>query len=416
MFRRLEWLQNKRDNFFDEAHKNIKYIEHVKPSKYIKEIQKSYWIFLFAISALKAEISGRCLEDQYIFLKKENKSYISTSLNEIYDIVVKQPSIATIAYQRLNLTVKEQLKGALTHITNRKKAYWKEYYKVITEFCGLPLERNAIAFQPGKEGFRLLSDVPRFFERDTSLDDPIDYARISKDDRMIIRVWLPKENKLGRVSLEVQHYSRMGSLFFSPVRQMEDDDYHRTYFNDYISFSPNSNDGDVLKCLPGEGFEQMYNYSEFYSKLLMQIFLINAIDEMITVVLLKMIADYVGLDASIATDVLVKMDTELQDGAPDYTFPCDKIDSAKIWEALMTYDFHNKHMVNAHYFLSGKTHKEMLDGIYVLLMQAHPFDLQYEIGARGVAEKNNTNPFEKFIKIFSDLPAMAPTAQNKLSV
>lgn len=419
-------LHKKKEDYLSSAESASGMVNHLlKLNQYAataeQSIRTARVILYFAAQALKNEIMAQHIEDQYFFRlgERNTTSYVTKTLDAIYDLIAKKPDLAALAYQEISLTAKEELKAALTYIAHKKTGLWKGYYQKIMELCALPIERNVyvkqnafgekkFAIQPGEKGFQLLSNSPSFFDHSFEKKDPMDSALISKDDCLIVRIWLPNEKAGVRFSFEAQQYSRKGSLFLTPICQMQDG-FQRTYFNNYLSLANAPDVEDVLNFLPGQGYDELFDYYKFYQKMLMKTFLTTGMDYFIANVLLKMIADYAELDPSEKVKTLIALDTELQGSTPDYTFHLTGMHAEKIWERTLEYVYPEQIQIHQHILITKKMKTDVLDEVFCLFRRAT--NNQDETGKKLqsiYSLQESETKLEKLIGILSAMSAPAP--------
>lgn len=403
-------LHKKKENFLSSTQFALGMINNLlKLSQYAATKEQSILsaraILNFAIQALKNEIMARHIEDQYFFRMGERTttSYVTRTLDALYDLIVKKPDFSKLAYQEISLAAKEELKAALTYITHKKPGLWKGYYQKVMEFCALPVDRNVFAIQPGDKGFQLLSDSSSFFDKPVEKKDPLDSALITKDDCLIVRIWLPNEKAGVRISFEAQQYGRKGSLFLSPIREMHDG-FQRTYFNDYLSLANAPDVEDVLNFLPGQGYDAMFDYYKFYQKMLMTTFLATGMDEFIANVLLKMIADYTEPEPFEKVKTLIALDSELQGSPPDHTFRFTGMNAEKIWQRTLGYVYPEQSQIHQHILITKKMDTDLLDEVIRLLKRAVNYNYEIEKKLEGIyqLQKNETR-VEKLVSILSEM-------------
>jgi hypothetical protein len=316
--------------------------ESLKPQDQIKSI------ISFSIKAIKNEIFSRLLQKQYThsgYLSKSNPA--ESSLNVLNQLIMDEHDLTKCVYKSLSLELREELKGVLNAIT-QWKYLWKDEYLSIMLLCKFPIPREIVASMPSNEGdgFHLLNDTPHLFRPLDAKNNPRHIESIQKDDQLIVRVWKNKDEEIQCVSFEAREYRCHGSLFLSPVYEMND--FHkRVFFNNYISLSTS---------------EKTYYRDSLQTidKLLM----LHPISN-IPLVILNVINEY--LNPTVAS--LIETDVELYKNEPTHIFHISKVNSEKIWEYFLNYDEYNKAKSKDPYILL-KNSSDILEKSFEVLMKS----------------------------------------------
>jgi hypothetical protein len=307
-----------------------------------KRIIKIEQIISSSIIAIKNEIFAFSLQRYYKIYYGTPNQPGKLSLGILNKFIENEPELTKSAYERLSLELREELKGILNNIFKQGRGLLKKEYQSIIHLCKFPIPKKFVTSIPRSDRHHLLNDTLNFFKPSDPKDSPRDIENIPKDDQLIVRVWKNKNDEIQCVSFEAMEYRCQGSLFLSPICEVNDFN-KRIFYNNYISLST-------------------LGRSTQHIELTLIHIICYSIKLPILCNMLNIIQDYMNPLGS-----LIEVDIESNKSEPTHIFCLSKLNSERIWEYFLNFDDVNKVKSKDPYILLKKNSDVVNKSFHVLL-------------------------------------------------